>query len=182
MQAEGELDFAGFADVGDGRIEVAEQADAALVAEADAVADSEALGRPGEGAPAAFVDALVQVEGDLRPALAAQALAVQRGADHARVVEDEGVAGAEQVGEIAHDAVVEAHPLSPFFNGERVRVRGRSLRRSSRLPLTPTLSPQAGRGGRRPYHQQARRVARGGGLERDAVVGQVEVEEVGAHD
>ena len=39
VQAEGELDFAGFADVGDGRVEVAEQADAALVAEANAVAD-----------------------------------------------------------------------------------------------------------------------------------------------
>ena len=67
----------------------------------------EPLGRPREGAPAAFVDALVQVEGDLRPALAAQPLAVQRGADHARVVEDQRIAGAEQVGEVADDAILE---------------------------------------------------------------------------
>ena len=67
VQAEGELHLAGLADVGDGRVEVAEQADAALVAEADAVADGEPLGRPGEGAPAACVDALVQVEGRSAP-------------------------------------------------------------------------------------------------------------------
>ena len=42
-----------------------------------------------------------------RAALPAHALAVQRGADHARVVEDERVAGAEQVGEVADDAVFE---------------------------------------------------------------------------
>ena len=34
-----------------------------------------------------------------------------------------------------------ACPLSPLFRGERVRVRGRSLRGRSWLPLTPTLSP-----------------------------------------
>jgi len=48
-----------------------------------------------------------------------------------------------------------AYPLSPLFvmsktclrhDGERVRVRGRSLLRRLLLPLTPTLSPQAGRG------------------------------------
>ena len=143
---------------------------------------AESLGRPGKGAPAAFVDALVQVEGDLRPALAAQALAVQGGADHARVVEDEGVAGAEQIGEVADDAIVEPGPLSPLFRGERVRVRGSRLLRRVSLPLTPTLSPQAGRGGRWPHHQQPSSIARARGLQRDAVVGQVEVEEVGAHD
>jgi hypothetical protein len=42
------------------------------------------------------------------------------------------------------------NPLSPclFRHGERVRVRGGHRRRSELLPLTPTLSPQAGRGGR----------------------------------
>ena len=49
----------------------------------------------------------MQVEGDLRPALAAHALAVERGADDARVVEDERIAGAEQVGEVADDAILE---------------------------------------------------------------------------
>ena len=83
------------------------------MAEADAVADGEALGRPREGAPAALVDALVQVEGDARAALAAQPLALQRRADHARVVEHERIAGAQQVGQVADEAVVERGPLSP---------------------------------------------------------------------
>jgi hypothetical protein len=43
-------------------------------------------------------------------------------------------------------------PLSPclFRHGERVRVRGSQRRRRKLLPLTPTLSPQAGRGGLAP--------------------------------
>src|SRR5207244_7678348 len=47
--------------------------------------------------------------------------------------------GVERVGEQRDLAC----PLSPLFSGERVRVRGRSLLRRVRLPLTPTLSPQA---------------------------------------
>src|SRR5690606_27923562 len=35
---------------------------------------------------------------------------------------------------------------SPRFNGESVRVRGRNWRCDLQLPLTPALSPQAGRG------------------------------------
>ena len=31
--------------------------------------------------------------------------------------------------------------LSPFFNGERARVRGGYIPQRTRLPLTPTLSP-----------------------------------------
>jgi hypothetical protein len=42
--------------------------------------------------------------------------------------------------------VAELDSLSPLFCGERVRVRGRILLRRTRLPLTPTLSPLAGRG------------------------------------
>jgi len=38
-------------------------------------------------------------------------------------------------------------PSPHFFSGERVRVRGRNSRCSKLLPLTPSLSPQAGRGG-----------------------------------
>ena len=67
----------------------------------------EALGGPREGAPAALVDALVQVEGDVRPVVAPPPLTLQRRADYARVVEHERVAGAEQVGQVAHVAVVE---------------------------------------------------------------------------
>ena len=117
MQAEGELDLARLADLAHGGIERAEQADAAVVAEADAVAGGEALGRPRERAPAALVDALVQVEGDLRPVLAAHPLALQRRADHARIVEHERIAGAEQVGQVADEAVVERDSLSPASSG-----------------------------------------------------------------
>src|SRR5439155_12457516 len=107
------------ADFAHRRIEIAEQADATLVAEADAIPNGESLGRPGEGAPTAFVDALVQVEGDPRPTLAAQSLPLQRRADHARIVEDDGVAGAEQVGEVTDKAVVELDdvPLPPVRRG-----------------------------------------------------------------
>ena len=96
---------------------------------------------------------LCRLKAIARAALAAQTLAVQRGADHARVVEHQRVAGAQQVGQVADDAVVEPVP-SPRKRGE----------------------------GRRPHHQQPRGIARDGGLQRDALVGQVEVEEVGAHD
>ena len=107
VQAEGELDLARLADLGDGGVERAQQADASVVAEADAVADAEPLGGPREGAPAAFVDALVQVEGDLRAVVAPPPLALQRRADHARVVEHERIAGAEQIGQVADEAIVE---------------------------------------------------------------------------
>ena len=48
-------------------------------------------------------------------------------------------------------------PLSPSLHGERVRVRGRDTfqRWSLPLPLTPALSPQAGRGRAQPSQQAA---------------------------
>src|SRR5262245_44448409 len=49
------------------------------------------------------------------------------------------------------------HPLSPLFRGERVRVRGGIWRCGVWLPLTPTLSPQAGRGRLAPIGASARR-------------------------
>jgi hypothetical protein len=58
MQTEGELHLAGLADGGNRRVQHAQQTHATLVAEADAIADSQALGRPGEGAPAALVEAV----------------------------------------------------------------------------------------------------------------------------
>ena len=53
-------------------------------------------------------------------------------------------AGAVQSG--AGDVGASTCPLSPPLRGERVRVRGSRLLRRLWLPLTPTLSPQAGRG------------------------------------
>ena len=73
VQAEGKLHLAGLADHAHGGIERAEQAHAAVVAEADAVAGSEPLGRPRERAPAMLVHPLVQVEGHDRARIPAQA-------------------------------------------------------------------------------------------------------------
>ena len=127
-----------------------------------------------KSAPAAFVDALVQVEGNLRPTLAAQPLAVQSGADHARVVEDERIPGAEQVGEVADDVIPELDgvPLPPC--GEGLGVRGIPNRRV--FPPSPTLPARGGRElsrslRRGPHHQQPRSIARDGGGERDALLG-----------
>ena len=144
MQAEGQLDLACLADLAHGGVERAQQADAAVVAEADAVAGGQALGRPRERPPAARIDALVQVEGDVRAGVAAPPLALQRRADHARVVEHQRIAGSQQFGQIAHEAILERGSLSPLFRGERVRVRGGRLLRRLLPPLTPTLSRAEG--------------------------------------
>jgi hypothetical protein len=87
----------------------------------------------------------VQRAGDVRPGLAAHALALERRRDHPRVVEHEGVAGAQQLGQVADGAVL-----------------GLGL-------------------GAGPHHEQARRVARAHGMQRDPVFRQLEVEQVGAH-
>ena len=52
------------------------------------------------------------------------------------------------------------HSLSPLFRGERARVRGGQRRRSCLSPLTPTLSPRAGRGSRPSVAGRCRRSAR----------------------
>src|SRR5262245_7352685 len=55
VQAEGEFNLPGFPDRAYGGLEGAQQADAALVTEADAIAQSKAFGGPGKGSPAACV-------------------------------------------------------------------------------------------------------------------------------
>src|SRR5262245_26956805 len=70
-----------------------------------------------------------------------------------------GNADARGLGRCGERAAVEDgrhSSLSPFFNGERARVRGGDIRRRWSLPppLTPTLSPQAGRGSRREGREQ----------------------------
>lgn len=47
-------------------------------------------------------------------------------------------------GKHAHSAQVPSSPLSPFFHGERVRVRGSNELRSKLLPLTPTSPRKSG--------------------------------------
>ncbi len=142
VQVEGELHLSRLADGGNRRIEHAEQAHAAFIAEADAIAQAEPLRRPGEGAPAALVDPPVQIELDEGPVLAAQALAGERRPDHARVVEHQRIARPQQVRQIANDAILELEQSPLPACGERVRVRGSRLRRRLSLPLTPTLSPR----------------------------------------
>src|SRR5262245_19360288 len=65
--------------------------------------------------------------------------------------------------------------LSPLFSGERVGVRGSHTRRSKLLPLTLTLSPQAGRGNPTHLHlldaRQAAHVGLKRGRDGDGAVG-----------
>ena len=105
MQAEGKLHLAGLADRDDGGIELAQQADATIVAKADAIATLQALGGPRKGQPAAFVQALVQIEGDRRPLLPPPTLSAQGGANDAGVVEDQRIAGVQEFGQRAHEAI-----------------------------------------------------------------------------
>src|SRR5207244_4428942 len=101
---ERERDLAALALLFHGRVELPEKADLALVAEADRIADGEPLARLGEGEPARAVEALVQIGLDARFLAAPDAAAVQRGRDHAGVVDDELVAGLQQLGKVAHRA------------------------------------------------------------------------------
>ena len=107
MQAEGQLDLARLADLAHGGVERAQQADAAVVAEADAVAGGQALGRPRERAPAALIDPLVQVEGDDARGCPRAAARPAAPPGSPRVVEHQRIAGPQQFGQIAHDAVLE---------------------------------------------------------------------------
>ncbi len=115
----------------------------AVLAEADAVADLEALGRPHQSAPAIRRLALDQGRLDARHGLAAHPDAGEPRRDHPRVVEDEGVAGTQQVREVANMAV------------------GRRLA----------------------WHddQKPGRIARLGGTQGDELLGQIEVEQIDAH-
>jgi hypothetical protein len=130
----------------DRRIELAEEADLALVAEAHDVALRKPLRRTHEGAPARAIEPLRQ--GRLDPGLGgvAQPPADEPRRDHLGVVDHQRVAGRQQLGEIAHGAVIE-------------------LRRAAR-----------------PHHEEPCGIARNRRPQRDAVGGQVEIEQVGSHD
>jgi hypothetical protein len=105
MHAERQLHLAAIAEVRDGRIEGAEKTDAPVVTEADAVTLGQALGGLCEGAPVARIDPLVTGEGDQRACVLQQPLAMQRRADHARIVEDQGVARPQKAGQVAHQMI-----------------------------------------------------------------------------
>jgi hypothetical protein len=90
------------------------QARSCIVAEGDAVAFLQPLARTHEGDPAVGRDPAMQGGLDRhRRSVAAAGLAAgpqahQPGRDHAGVVEDQGVARPQEVGQLADDAVFQA--------------------------------------------------------------------------
>ena len=108
MKCKRERDFSVFAFSFDGGIELAEEADLALVPEAHHVAGRQPLGGFYEGAPARAIEALVQrrLDGGLHCA-AADATPAQASRNDLSIVDHKRVTGAQQVGQIAHAAVIE---------------------------------------------------------------------------
>ena len=100
-QVEGQRHLAALAFFGDCRLELAEEAGIAVMAEADAVADCDALAGSDECLPAIRRDALMQRRVDMRHGVAAPALAAQLRRNDLGVVEDQQIAGVEQVGQFA---------------------------------------------------------------------------------
>src|SRR6185503_8569538 len=74
-----------------------------IFGEGDAIALLQPLGGPGEGAPFGIAEALMQQDLDARLAAPAD----QPGGNDARIVEDQEVAGCQQLRQIAHAAVLE---------------------------------------------------------------------------
>src|SRR5262249_21943472 len=79
----------------------------ARLAETDALADLEPLGGPRERPPTAIVDALNQRRLDRSNGLAPNAYPIKARRDDPRVVDDQRVAGREEVREVAHARVLE---------------------------------------------------------------------------
>jgi hypothetical protein len=91
-----------------GGIELTEKADLAFVAEADHVASREPFGGLHERTPARAVETLVQCCLDRWfHCAAANAPAAQPGSDHFGVIDHKRIACAQQVGEIAHAAIIQ---------------------------------------------------------------------------
>jgi hypothetical protein len=99
-------DLAALALALDRRVELAEEADLAFLAEPDHVARCELLAGLGKGAPARAVDALGQRRLDPGVGAAADATAHEPRRDHLGVVDHQRVAGIEQVRQIAHAFVL----------------------------------------------------------------------------
>jgi hypothetical protein len=164
VQAEGELDLARLADLAHRGVESAEQADAPVVAEADAVAGGEALGGPRESAPAALVDALVQVEGDVRAVLAAQRSPCSAARITRVSLKTSASPGRSRSGR-SRTMLSCNSTVSPSPSWGGVRGGGSPNGECSAIPL-PNPPPRGGRELSRslrrwPHHQQPRRIARG---------------------
>ena len=106
-QVEAEQHLAALVLFDDGRVERAEKARIAVVAEMDAVSGRDALARPHEGQPAIRRDAHVQRRIDLRRCVAAPADARQLRRNDLGVVEDQHIAGIEQRRQVANRPILE---------------------------------------------------------------------------
>ena len=113
MKGERERHLAALAFVLDGRVELTEEAHLALVAEPHDVAGGKPLRRPHKGAPARAVETPVQrrFDGGLG-VTAADAAALQPRRNHLGVIDDQRVAGLQQVRQIAHTAIIEFRLLA----------------------------------------------------------------------
>jgi hypothetical protein len=87
---------------------MAEQANPALIAEADVIALDELFRGPDQRLPARTIDALDQRRLDLRLGLSSDAAARELRRDHPGIVDDELVAGHEPMRQIADALVVQA--------------------------------------------------------------------------
>ena len=132
VKGERQRDLAALALGFDRSVELAKEADLALVAEADDVARRELLRRPHEGAPARAVEPLGQGRLDLRLGVAADAPAGQPRRDHARVVDHKRIAGIEQVRQIAHALVFKLRRATRPHHQHRAASRGTTGRSAMR--------------------------------------------------
>ena len=110
VKRERQRDLALFALGLDLGVEMAEQADLALIAEANDVAGRELLRRLHQCLPARAVEPLDQRRLDLRLGLAADAAAFELGGNHLGVVDDELVAGLQPLRQIG-DGLVTQHAV-----------------------------------------------------------------------
>src|SRR5690606_27551913 len=134
VQGERRLDLATLTFSGHGRVKRPKKADAALVTKTDEIADFEPLGRAGESAPATLVNALMQVELDLCFRVAADACALERRRNDTCVVEDEHIAGPQQLGQLRDVAIGEfGLPVRPHHE------QARSIALRQRVKRYPVL-------------------------------------------
>ena len=147
VEREREGDLAALALRLDARIELAEKADLALVAEAHGIADGEPLRRLHERAPARAVEAFDEIRLDRRFRAASDAPPMQARRDHPRVVDDELVAGAQQLRQVAHDAILERragpHDKQPRRIARPRRAQRDPLRRQVEIEQVGAHAPSS---------------------------------------
>ena len=132
VQRELELDLARLAFRDDGGVEHALEADLALRAEAHAVTDLQALGRPRKCPPAAVIEPLRQQGINVGRYSIARTPPGQRCRDDASVVEDQRIAGSEQRWQVPDGSILKTLRRS---NNEHPR----SIPRARRMQGNPVL-------------------------------------------